>query len=324
MAEKGTQTIHPIIKSRLGYDETISDHEFLKKWKRRASQVCKPCWELKYCPYGPFVEQSPVVPPTRSEAEEHNEYLKQCLATGLLGTIRELDAEDRERYAKVIEAAKADPSVLADVVAQALRMRKWMADAEKEGKTFWEVFASPVSEFEKYQVPCPLDEKEKPNSRIAMTPAIEAGVNQEIQAIERALSSGVKDDRRPLEELRRKMFQAEVDSFDPKDYPEHIPQAIKDMACAIFGHICPVVFVGESITETTVQRRKGRDIPDKTKLRVVRRDNYTCQLCGKHLKDDELEFDHIIPISRGGSSEEHNIRLTCFGCNRNKSDRVEI
>ncbi|RLG30570.1 hypothetical protein DRO03_03970 [Methanosarcinales archaeon] len=59
-------------------------------------------------------------------------------------------------------------------------------------------------------------------------------------------------------------------------------------------------------------------------MRVVRRDNYTCQICGRHLLDDEVEFDHIIPFSKGGSSEEHNIRLTCFKCNRKKSDQVKL
>ncbi len=24
--------------------------------KRRVKSVCKPCWEIKYCPYGPLVE----------------------------------------------------------------------------------------------------------------------------------------------------------------------------------------------------------------------------------------------------------------------------
>jgi 5-methylcytosine-specific restriction endonuclease McrA len=59
-------------------------------------------------------------------------------------------------------------------------------------------------------------------------------------------------------------------------------------------------------------------------MRVVRRDNYTCQNCGKHLLDTEVEFDHVIPVSKGGSSEEHNIRLTCFDCNRSKSDHVDL
>jgi hypothetical protein len=29
-------------------------------WDRRAKAVCKPCWEVKYCPYGPLVEQFPL------------------------------------------------------------------------------------------------------------------------------------------------------------------------------------------------------------------------------------------------------------------------
>lgn len=28
-------------------------------WDRRVKAVCKPCWELKYCPYGPLVEEFP-------------------------------------------------------------------------------------------------------------------------------------------------------------------------------------------------------------------------------------------------------------------------
>jgi hypothetical protein len=30
-------------------------------WKRRVRAVCKPCWELKYCPYGPLVEEFPLL-----------------------------------------------------------------------------------------------------------------------------------------------------------------------------------------------------------------------------------------------------------------------
>ena len=92
----------------------------------------------------------------------------------------------------------------------------------------------------------------------------------------------------------------------------------------MFGHICPVVYSAESWTETTEDRRTGRYIPFQTKMRVVRRDNYTCQHCHKHLQDNEVEFDHIIPLAKGGSSDEHNIRLTCHECNADKSDKVSI
>ena len=29
-------------------------------WDKRIKSVCKPCWELKYCPYGPLVENFPL------------------------------------------------------------------------------------------------------------------------------------------------------------------------------------------------------------------------------------------------------------------------
>jgi hypothetical protein len=31
-------------------------------WKERVKAVCKPCWEIKYCPYGPLVETFPLSP----------------------------------------------------------------------------------------------------------------------------------------------------------------------------------------------------------------------------------------------------------------------
>ena len=84
----------------------------------------------------------------------------------------------------------------------------------------------------------------------------------------------------------------------------------------------PFFFVNEPFTETNERRRISRHIPRTTILRVARRDNYICQECGKHLLDSEMEFDHIIPFSKGGSTEEHNIRLTCFDCNRKKSAKI--
>jgi len=138
------------------------------------------------------------------------------------------------------------------------------------------------------------------------------------------LRTGITGSGKPLDETLYTLFQAEIDEFNPEEYPDRIPEEINETECTVFGHICPVIFIAEDFTETAEPRRRGRYIPFQVKMRVVRRDNYTCQVCGKHLLDNEVEFDHIIPLSKGGSSEEHNIRLTCFDCNRNKSDQVEI
>jgi len=203
-------SISPGIKMFLGFSPDTDDAIINKWWEKRTKSVCKPCWELKYCPYGYLVEEFPLPPPTKAEAIEHNTFLKEQLAKG---------AYDKER---------------------------------------------------------------------------------------------------------QKMFEEQVNNFNPDDYPEQLSQEELEMSCSMFGHLCPVFFVNEPLTETIERRRIGRHIPRKMMIRIVRRDNYTCQECGKHLKDDEIEFDHIIPISKGGSSEEHNIRLVCYDCNRRKSNRVDI
>lgn len=213
---QGEKLIHPSVRAVLEIPDSTDDKVFLKQWRIASRRVCKPCWELRYCPYGPLVEDFPLLPPTRAQATEHNEYLKACLESGKL------------------------------------------------------------------------------------------------------------NDGEPLGSNRRKAFEVQVSAFNPDHYPESIPEDITTMACSVFGHICPVVFAAEGFAETSSSRRSGRYIPFKTKVRVVRRDNYTCQHCGKHLLDNEVEFDHSIPLSRGGSSDEHNLRLTCHDCNHDKSDRIEI
>ena len=95
--------IHPSIKESLGYDPAESDDEVYEDWKGRTSRVCKPCWELKYCPYGPLVEQLPTLPPLRSDVESQHLYFKSCLETDTVGSIEPLTEEWRLMYEEWIE-----------------------------------------------------------------------------------------------------------------------------------------------------------------------------------------------------------------------------
>jgi hypothetical protein len=106
---------------------------------------------------------------------------------------------------------------------------------------------------------------------------------------------------------------------------EDFPFAEQDdeKRCLIFGHQCPVFFVAEPFTETKELRNISRTIPRVTQFRVLKRENQICRECGNSVKDEEIEFDHIIPWSKGGSSDEYNIRLLCKQCNRKKSDKFE-
>lgn len=53
--------------------------------------------------------------------------------------------------------------------------------------------------------------------------------------------------------------------------------------------------------------------------RIMERDQYTCQNCGKYMPDEVgLHIDHIIPIAKGGKSVASNLRVLCSKCNGKK------
>ncbi len=60
-------------------------------------------------------------------------------------------------------------------------------------------------------------------------------------------------------------------------------------------------------------------IPETIKLLVFTRDEGKCVRCGS---GENLHFDHIIPVSKGGGNSEDNIQLLCDHCNLQKSDKI--
>jgi len=174
--------------------------------------VCKPCWELKYCPYGPLVEYFPLAPEMQNldDVEERYRNLLDRFARGEFKTEEEiLEATERLEF-------------------HFLPRWKW------------------------------------------------------------------------------------IQQYDTSE-----------LACNVFGHICPVFFTAEGFTETKDGRRTGRYIPRDLMLQVVRRDGQICQICHQPVPDDEVEFDHRIPFSKGGPMTAENIRLVCRKCNRKKRDSLK-
>ena len=60
---------------------------------------------------------------------------------------------------------------------------------------------------------------------------------------------------------------------------------------------------------------------ENVKMYVRARDNYTCQYCGEEHPGD-LEVDHIVPRSRGGSNRPDNLVAACHECNREKGNQT--
>ncbi len=185
----------------------------MKKKRRFSYDVCKPCWELKYCPYGSLVEQFPLFPYER-----------------------DLDGV-KSNYAEMITS----------------------------------------------------------------------------------LANGrYKEEEEILEAIEKVLFHL------PWKWEWLFEYDTSDLECNQFAHICPVFFQGSiGITETKELRRQGRHIPRDVMLKVVRRDGQVCQVCNRYVPDRELEFDHVIPHSKGGPTTVDNLRVLCRDCNSKKTDSLD-
>jgi hypothetical protein len=184
------------------------------KKPRFKHSVCKPCWELKYCPYGSLVEFFPLI---IENDEDQSSRVNQCYES-------------------------------------------WM-EAVMNGKL--------------------KDESEV------------------FQAIEKILS------------------------LEPSQWEWINKFRTDELSCNVFGHICPVFLTFEKFTETKEERVRSRVIPREVMLKVVRRDGQRCSKCLRNVSDNEIEFDHIIPFSRGGTTTVENLRVLCRECNRKKRDNLD-
>jgi 5-methylcytosine-specific restriction endonuclease McrA len=55
---------------------------------------------------------------------------------------------------------------------------------------------------------------------------------------------------------------------------------------------------------------------------VYVRDGSRCQYCGQRFSSAELSLDHVVPLSRGGSSNWENVVCCCLACNVKKGNRT--
>lgn len=65
-----------------------------------------------------------------------------------------------------------------------------------------------------------------------------------------------------------------------------------------------------------------KTIPKSVRFDVFKRDNFTCQYCGRKSPDIVLHIDHINPVSKGGGNEVINLITSCVECNLGKSDKL--
>lgn len=81
------------------------------------------------------------------------------------------------------------------------------------------------------------------------------------------------------------------------------------------------------LTTGAFAKEQRRLMTKKLRESIKKRDNYTCCNCRNSVYAEPnllLEIDHIIPVSKGGCTEEKNLQTLCWKCNRSKSNNIVV
>jgi len=78
--------------------------------------------------------------------------------------------------------------------------------------------------------------------------------------------------------------------------------------------------VASNQRESTNPNDRRERISSDVRREVWKRDGGKCVECGSN---EALEYDHIIPVSKGGANTVRNIQLLCERCNRSKSANIQ-
>ena len=83
--------------------------------------------------------------------------------------------------------------------------------------------------------------------------------------------------------------------------------------------LAELIEAGEIFNHFTNKDGKRETIPQDVMDKVWNRDGGMCVKCGSN---ENLEFDHIIPFSKGGATTYRNMQLLCKKCNLEKTNKI--
>ena len=79
-------------------------------------------------------------------------------------------------------------------------------------------------------------------------------------------------------------------------------------------------YANEYIWNAICRVERGK-VSNKMRFTVYERDGWRCRKCGR--RSNDLEVDHIYPISKGGKSTFDNLQTLCHRCNVKKGANIE-
>jgi hypothetical protein len=125
----------------------------------------------------------------------------------------------------------------------------------------------------------------------------------------------------PLVYFRDRLFMSERPAQSHSERTEvvlRVKKAVYDEEAELSSLRAAVANL-EAAIEFQKSGPKRDPSPEDVKLLVWARDGGRCVRCGSK---QELHFDHIIPVAKGGGNSDANIQILCQPCNLKKSDRI--
>ncbi len=122
--------------------------------------------------------------------------------------------------------------------------------------------------------------------------------------------------RRAFSLLYQGVAKAVDDQYQTFDFNSWsaLSASLNDETIGLVGQAIKVPRVILLVAYDRVPKRRVRF----SRFNVFARDKNTCQYCGRRLPRSELNLDHVVPRSKGGTSGWDNVVCSCFACNRKK------
>ena len=105
-------------------------------------------------------------------------------------------------------------------------------------------------------------------------------------------------------------------TFDFKGWSD-LTVSVHEETVGLVNHVVRVPRVMLLVQYDRVPKRQVRF----SRYNIYARDKSTCQYCGRRLPRHQLNLDHVIPRSLGGTSMWENVVCSCVPCNRRKGGR---
>jgi len=65
-------------------------------------------------------------------------------------------------------------------------------------------------------------------------------------------------------------------------------------------------------------------VTNSVRYNILKRDGHSCKICGSTASDGvKLHVDHVVPVSKGGTSDNYNLQTLCDRCNSGKSNKFD-